>query len=309
MKEGISLKILVVFSLLAFMVACAPPQPATAIKKKVIAVETFLADIAKNIAGERIAVDALLPPGADPHTYEPTPQDGARLADSDLIIINGAEFESWINPLLKNIAAEAKIVVASENLTPREHEEDGGGENGHHEVDPHFWLDPERTLVYLENIRKAFEKMDKDGAAYYKIQCDAYSHNIKQLDQWIIGKIGELPAERRLLVTNHESLGYFAERYGFRIVGTIIPSVSTGTSPSTQQMAKLIEDIKTSKVPAIFLETGANPQLARQIERETGAKVILDLNTHSVDPGKPGQSTYLEMMQTMVETIVSSLMQ
>lgn len=288
---------------------CSTPSVSVAGQKKVIAAETFLMDMAKNIGGERIAVDSLVPAGTDPHTYEPTPRDGARIAESDLVIVNGAELESWIEPLLKNVGAEKKVVVASEGLKNRSTIAAGrqNDAHGHSETDPHFWLDPKSVLIYIENIRKALEVIDPVGKETYANNYRAYSHLLEDLDLWISLKTGEVPVDRRLFVTNHESLGYFADRYGFKIVGTVIPSSSTEATPTAKQISVLIEQIKQLNVPAIFLETGANPQLAIQIERETGAKVVLDLNTHSVDKNKTGQTSYIEMMKTMVETIVQAL--
>jgi ABC-type Zn uptake system ZnuABC Zn-binding protein ZnuA len=299
----------ITFLMIFVITGCTSPRVPSPGKKKVIAAESFLAEMTKNIAGERVAIDTLVPPELDPHTFEPTSKDAARLQGSDLVIINGNGLEAWIEPLIINVISRDKILEASASLQPRDHDEDAkeSGSQHTHEIDPHFWLDPNLVLVYLEKIYQGLVSIDKEGESVYQNNKNAYRQLIIQLDEWIVNKVKEIPEERRLLVTNHESLGYFADRYGFTIVGTIIPSVSTGAAPSSQQMAMLIEKIKAMKIPAIFLETGANPQLASQIERETGVKVVLNLNTHSVIPGKAGQSTYIELMKSMVDTIVQSL--
>lgn len=277
---------------------------------RVLAIETFLADVAQNVAGERLTVEALIPVGVDPHGFEPTPQDVAKVAEADVLIVNGAGLESFLGPLLDNVGSHTQVIEASAGLTPRtpyeeEHEHAHEHEHEHtHESDPHFWLDPNAVIRYVENIRDGLSRADPEGAAVYTANAESYIAQLRELDAWIVTQVAQIPPERRLLVTNHESLGYFADRYGFRIVGAIVPSASTGASPSAGEMAQLIEDIRDSGAPAIFLETGANPQLAEQIARETGVKVVTGLYTHSTGSQVP---TYIEMMQHNVRAIVEAL--
>ena len=283
---------------------------------KVIAVETFLADIAQNVAGDRLKVDALLPEGVDPHSYEPTPRDVTRVAESRVLIVNGGGVEEFLDRLLKNAGGERKIVDASMGLTsrrpkdgePAEMEEPDHVETGHHhEGDPHFWLAPGNIPAYVENIRRGLTEADPDGAAAYAAGAAAYTARIEDLDRWIAGQVEQIPADRRLLVTNHESLGYFADRYGFKIIGTIVPGTSTEAAPSARQMAKLVDEIKATGAGAIFLETGTNPGLARQVARETGIKVVTELYTHSTTgPGGPAP-TYIDMMKYNTSAIVEAL--
>ncbi len=119
--------------------------------------------------------------------------------------------------------------------------------------------------------------------------------------------MAEVPAERRLLVTSHEVFGYFADRYGFQVVGTVIPGFSTGVSPSAQELAQLVEQIRETGAPAIFIETGANPQLAGQVGQEAGVKVVTDLLTHSITEAAGPAPSYIDMMRYNVKTIVEAL--
>jgi ABC-type Zn uptake system ZnuABC Zn-binding protein ZnuA len=267
---------------------------------RVLAVESFLADIAQNVAGDRLTVETLIPLGVDPHAYQPTPRDAAKVADCSLLIANGAGIEAFLDPLLANAGGERLIITASAGLTPRP---DPSGE--HPQGDPHFWLDPNNVIQYVENIRDGFSQADPDGAAIYAANAAAYIEQLKALDQWITQQVATLQPERRMLVTNHESLGYFADRYGFTVVGAVIPSVSTDASPTAQQMAALIEQIKATGAPAIFLEMGANPQLAQQIAAETGVKVVTDLYTHSLSAPDGPAPTYIDMMKYNVGRIVA----
>lgn len=297
--------------LLALLLAACQPAKAPATKTEastpdVIATLSFLADIAQHVASDRLRVSSLLPAGVDPHSYEPTPADVAKVADCEVLIINGAGLEAFLDKLLRSVGGERLVIEASAGLVSRTTKEDEtvAHEEAHkHESDPHFWLDPNLAIRYVENIRDGLSQADPQGASLYAANATAYIAQLQELDTWIRAQVAQIPPERRLLVTNHESLGYFADRYGFRLVGTIIPSVSTGASPSAQQLARLVEAIKESGAPAIFLETGSNPQLAQQLAQETGVRVITDLYTHS--PGAEGG--YLEMMRHNVRLIVEGL--
>ncbi len=277
---------------------------------------TFLADIARNIAGDRVEVESLLPTGADPHSYQPTPQDAAKIAQSKLLIVNGVEYEHFIETLLENAGGERLIVTASDGLKPRHMKGHEGGEHAgetesneshaHEAGDPHMWLDPNNVITYVENIREGLTHFDPEGAAIYRSNADAYVAELKSLDAWIAEQVKQIPAEKRLLVTNHESLGYFAERYGFTMAGTIVESFSSGASPSAGQMAGLIDQIKASGAPAIFLDASDNESLAEQIANETGVRVVTDLHLESLTDGAPA-ATYIDMMKHNVTLIVNAL--
>jgi len=282
----------------------------------VLASTTFLADIAQNVAGDRLTVDSLLPVGADPHAYQAAPSDVAKIAESNLLILNGVEYEHFIESLLENAGGERVIVEATAGLEPHAIEEHEGEDHaaeaapaeGHdHEAgDPHMWLDPNLVITYVENIRDGLSQVDPKGAETYKSNADAYIAQLKDLDAWIVEQVNTVPAERRLLVTNHEAMGYFAERYGFEVTGSVIPSFSSNATPSAQEMAGLIDEINRLGAPAIFLDTADNNILAQQIADETGVMIVDDLHLESLTDGAPAP-TYIEMMKDNVSKIVEAL--
>lgn len=277
---------------------------------KVLAVESFLTDIAQNVAGDRLSIDTLMPLGIDPHAFEPSPRDVVKITECDLLIINGAGFESWLQPVLDSAGADHTIMEASAGLqsrSPSEGEAVEEHEDEHHTGDPHFWLNPLNTIRYVENIRDALISADPDGADAYTKNAADYIKQLQALDEYIQDQVAAIPLEDRVIVTNHESFGYFADRYNFQIVGTVIPGVSTGAAPSAQQLAHLIDQIKTSGATAIFIETGANPQLAEQVAQETGVKVITDLYTHSITDAIGAAPTYIDMLKHNTLTIVNAL--
>jgi ABC-type Zn uptake system ZnuABC Zn-binding protein ZnuA len=283
-----------------FLTSCGSAPKSNDNTLRVLASTTFLADITRNVASDRAQVESLLPIGADPHSYQAAPTDVAKISNSDLLILNGLEYENFILPLLQNVGAKKMTVEATSGLSPRK---DAGNENG---VDPHMWLDPNLVVTYVENIRDGLIKVDPDGTETYKSNADAYIAQLKDLDGWIVEQVNTIPVERRLLVTNHEAVGYFAERYGFEVAGSVIPSFSSNAAPSAQEIARLIDAIKKIKAPAIFLDTADNNTLAQQIAGETSVKIVDDLHLESLTEGVPA-ATYIEMMKYNVSKIVEAL--
>ena len=304
-------KIALLVLALSVLTACQPPsqaaQPGEAkASLKVIAAESFLGDIAQNVAGDRVKIDALMPIGIDPHTFEPTPADVAKVADSDVLIVNGAGLEGFLNKLLQNAGGQRDTIEASAGLTSREQQK-GEVADPNHAGDPHFWLDPNNVIKYVENIRDGLSKVDPGGTAVYQANADAYISKLKDIDRWIADRVNAVPKAARLLVTNHDNFGYFADRYGFKIIGTVVPSVSTDSAPSAQQLAGLIDHIKAKQAKAIFLERGANPQLAEQVAQETGVQVVTNLYGDSLGDAHSPAATYIDMLKFDTDTIVTAL--
>ena len=308
----IRLSAILVLTALAAAGCSRPPAPPAA-PAPVIAVENFLADFTRQVAGTRQDVRSLVPFGVDPHGYEPTPQDVASVARARLIVVNGAGLESFITKLISNAGGDRPLVEASAGLTSRTAREGEVLEGGAiaagpgAEPDPHFWMDPVMTVRYVQNIRDALSRVDPAGEKTYGANADAYIKQLRDLDAWIADQVAAIPSEKRLLVTNHESLGYFADRYGFHIVGTVIPSVSSEASPTARQLARLVDGLKKAGAPAVFLEVGGNPQLARQVAQEAGIRVVTELYTHSLTDSSGPAPTYLDMMRYNVKTIVEAL--
>jgi ABC-type Zn uptake system ZnuABC Zn-binding protein ZnuA len=266
----------------------------------ILTTSTILADITRNVAGERLIVESLLPVGADPHSYQPTPQDTAKISRAGVLIVNGAEYEHFLESLLENAGRESMLVEASAGLRLRT---DAGAEHG---IDPHLWLDPNNVIAYVENIREGLTHFDPDGSQTYQANADAYVTQLQELDAWIAEQIAQIPPAHRVLVTNHEAFGYFAERYGFTVVGTIVESFSSDASPSAQQMASLIDQIRQSEAPAIFLDASDSPALAQQIAAETGVAVVTDLHIESLTDGAPA-GTYIDLMKHNVSRMMEVL--
>jgi ABC-type Zn uptake system ZnuABC Zn-binding protein ZnuA len=300
-------KMLPILIILTLLTACRATT-STGQPLRALAVETFMADIAQNVAGDRLKVESLMPLGADPHSFEPTPRDVARVADSPILIVNGAGYEAFLDRLLQNAGGQRTLIVASTGLAQR-NPSNGNTDASHTapEEDPHFWLNPINVIQYVENIRDGLIQADPAGKDLYMRNAQTYVAQLNDLDTWMAAQVANIPVDRRLLVTNHESLGYFADRYGFIVIGAIVPNVSSMASPSAQQLAALIDQIKVTGAPAIFLETGTNTQMAQQIAKETGIQVVNDLYTESLSATDGPAPTYLELMRYDMRRIVTAL--
>jgi ABC-type Zn uptake system ZnuABC Zn-binding protein ZnuA len=263
----------------------------------VLTTTTILADITRNVVGDRLSVGSLLPVGADPHSYQPVPQDSAKVSQSKVLITTGADYEEFLQPLLDNAGGKEHVIEASAGVQLLSNEEG---------TDPHTWLDPANVIVSVDTIRAGLTRYDPDGAELYQANASAYTDQLMELDAWIDEQVAQIPPQRRVLVTNHEAFGYFAKAYGFRVVGAIIPGFSTGSSASAQQIADMIEQVKLYQAPAIFLDASDNPDLAKQIAAETDVIVVSDLHLESLAQDGPA-ATYIEMMRDNVTKIVQAL--
>ncbi len=307
-------RFLFLFLLGSLSCSCNASSPSS-LPLKVTAVENFLADIAQNVAGDRFAVNSLIPYGIEPHEFEPTPKDMAAVAESDLLIANGGGLEGWLETGLKNVGGSRILVTASAGLTSRpvnsapvpSNSSGSSPAPSSSAVDPHFWFDPVLVKTYVANILQGFLQLDPSGEADYRRNARSYIAALDDLDGWIRSQVDLIPAEQRVLVTDHEDLGYFADQYGFEILGSLYPGISPDAEPSASQFADLIQKIRSSRAKAIFLEMGANTQLANQLSQETGIRVIAGLYTHSLTPPGGVAPTYLDMIRYDVNLIVEAL--
>jgi len=299
-KTGLSaisgiVTIAMVVSTAVLVIGCGGAQNGDVIptdKPVALAETSFLADIAQNVAGDRMQMSSILPEGSDPHSFDPTPQDAANVSKADVVMINSVGFEPPVDRLIASAGSEDLLVIdCSAGLAGAE-------------VDPHFWLDPTNVITYVENIRAGITSIDPAGGETYAANAVVYRQRLEELDSWIVQRVAGVPLARRLLVTNHESFGRFAARYGFTVVGTILPSAETDSAPSAEGLAELAKAIEATGAPAIFVETGNNPALAEQLARETGVEVVTDLYTHSLGPGA---ESYVAMMEWNVDHIVEAL--
>jgi zinc/manganese transport system substrate-binding protein len=263
---------------------------------------SVLEDLVRNVGTNRIQARSFVPRNGDAHSFEPGTQDVKALSQSKLVFINGLGLETWFEKLLSNAASNASIITLSDGLKPRQLQEDGQPID-----DPHMWWDLTRTQAYVTRIAAAFERADPAGKTVYATNAKKYNAELDKLDAWAKLEVANIPVGNRKLVTNHDSLGYFAARYGFKIIGQVIPSLGTEQAPSARALATLNRTIQREGVKAIFIENTLNPKLAQTLAEETGAKLAPALYTDSL--GTPGSSgdTFVKAFRYNVTTIVNAL--
>lgn len=275
----------------------------------VVTTNSIIADWVRQVGGDRVDVFTLLPVGSDPHTFQPGARDVTRVADADLVFSIGLNLEGgWLDDLVRNAASSPDVVVSlGELVEPLGLNGQDGLQGEHGPFDPHFWFDPIRVQRAVSDIAERLSLLDPKAEDTYAANAASYSRELDDLHDWTLEQVAQVPPERRRLVTSHDTLGYFAQRYGFEVVGTIIPGVTTELDPSAAELAKLSDAIRAQQVPAIFTETTMSDRLARSLADETGVRVIRALYTGSLDEPGTGADTYTNMMRTNTGVIVDAL--
>ena len=293
--------------LVGVLLVAAALGTANAASVPVAASTSVIADFVKVVGGSRISLLTLVPANADTHTYQPTTRDVQRLSQARALFINGANLEPWL-PRLIGSAPGVKVVTLSSGVKLRRASElvaEGLTADGAY--DPHVWWNPQNVSVYVTTIGAELSRLDPAGKTVYAANVAAYRKQLSSLDAYARTQFGTLPANQRKLVTNHDALGYLAQRYGFTVVGQVMGGLSTEREPSAQELARLVRGVKASGARAIFTENTVNARLAQALSSETGVKIAPPLYTDALGaPGTDGDS-YLKMFRHNVAVIVASL--
>jgi zinc/manganese transport system substrate-binding protein len=293
---------------LAALVAATLATTARAEPIPVVASFSILADFARNVGGERIAVTALVGPDGDSHVFTPTPKDARTVAAARLVIVNGLGFEGWLPRLVNAAGGKATVVEAAKGVSPRQAADDDHGPAGDHDhgaIDPHAWQSVANAKIYVINIRDALIAADDAGAATYRANASAYLARLDDLDRDVRAAIATIPQARRKVISSHAAFGYFAERYGLRFVAP--QGVSTEAEPSARAVAALIRQIKRQGIPAVFLENMTDPRLAHRIAAETGAKIGGTLYADSLTAENGSAPTYIAMVRHNIKALTDAL--
>lgn len=276
---------------------------------QVVATTDVIGDVVSRVGGEKIDLETLIGAGQDPHGYQPAPSDLIRAAEADVIFVNGWQLEEGLLRDLENAAAGVPLAPVSANITPLAfgHEEEG---DVHGVADPHVWLDPHLVRQWVENVRQVLSALDPAHMAEYDTNAAAYFEELDDLIQYATERLETIPPERRKLVTNHESLAYFARAFDFEVVGAVIPSASTVSEPSAQSLAALVDRMAEAGVCTIFADHAVNQSLAEAAAAELqgcAEVAVLPLYTGSLGPPGSGADSYVGMMRLNVDTIVAGL--
>jgi ABC-type Zn uptake system ZnuABC Zn-binding protein ZnuA len=317
-----------VVSLIAVLVLSASgcgddSSPSTgATKVTVVATTTQVADLVREVGGDRVDVRQILQPNSDPHAYEPRPSDVRSLADAEVVFESGGDLDSWLDGLVENAGGDVRRVeliqavptIPDDFLDEAHAGEEGDGEHPEEKVhdhgesaDPHWWQDPRNAIAAVAAIRAALIAADPEGRAGYDADAHAYTERLRRLDRGVRACIGEIPPAQRKLVTTHDSLGYYADRYGIEVVGALIPSLSSAAQPSAGDTQDLVDRIEAQRVEAVFPEGSLDPRLERAVSRETGAAVGRALWADALGPAGSDGETYVESIQSNTAALVEGL--
>ena len=313
--------LLLILSML-FLASCSTPQaPAGTAqasgKLKVVATNSIVADVVRQVGGDAIDLSQLIPLGSDPHSFEPSPQDIAQVADADVVFMNGVGLEEFIQPLLENAGGKAKLVSVSDGISLLEldpsaealeaEEHQGEAPTGEeHSSDPHVWMDPNNVIVWTQNIAATLSELDTANASTYQANAAKYQQQLKDLDAWIQQQVAQIPAENRKIVTDHVIFGYFSARYGFTQVGAVVPGYSTMAEPSAKDLASLEDTIRQLGVKAIFVGKTINPTLEQRVAEDTNIQLVFVYTGSLSESGGPADN-YLSFIKYNVEALVSAL--
>jgi len=290
----------------------------------VVVTTSILGDVVENVVGESAEVEVIMPAGTDPHEFEPSAAQVVSLNDADLIVANGLGFEEGLLDIVDAAAGDGVAVYevgpdVDPLPFPEGFEDDHAGEGGATQDDdhadeegsddPHFFTDPERVADGAENIAEALgaeiPALDNDTITS---QATAYADEIRAASEEIADGFSAIADEDRVLVTNHEVFGYFADRYDFEVIGAVVPGGSTAAGPSPAALGDLVQTIEDAGVPAIFVDSSSPTQLAEAVAAESGSDVeVVSLFSESLGDEGSGGETYLEMIRTNATAITDAL--
>ncbi|GAA2009344.1 zinc/manganese transport system substrate-binding protein [Nakamurella flavida] len=283
--------------------ASAPDRPLIAVSTNI------LGDVVREVIGAQADVLVLMPPGSDPHSFEISAQEAARLRGADLLVSNGLGLEEGVQHHLDAAAADGvpRFVAGDHVETVAYTDDEMSG------PDPHLWTDPRRMLQVLDALEPALAALDAvDGPALHA-SAETYRQELRDLDAHLAELFATIPASRRALVTNHNVFGYLAQRYDFTVVGTVLPGGTTLAAPSASDFDDLIQDMATASVDVVFADVAQPERLMRVLADEADVQVeVVPLFTESLSAATgtgedSGAATYLEMMRSNADRITAAL--
>lgn len=285
---------------------------------EIVVTTSTLGDLVSKVAGPDATVEVLIPLGADPHSFSPSSQQVAEMNGADLVVVNGLGLEEGFDAVLEGVVADGgRVLELGPRLDPipfglEDHDEDGdhddedGDHDDEHSLDPHIWMDPLRMAEAAALVGAELASIDND--VDWSGRADAYASELQQLHAEIEDLLSTVDEADRVLVTNHEALGYFADRYHFEVVGTVIPGGSTLGDPSSEALASLVDTMRDLGVSVIFAETTQPSALADAVAAELGGDVqVVELYTGSLGEAGSGAENLVDMLRANASRIAQAL--
>lgn len=271
-------------------------------KFKVVTTFTIIADMARNVAGDKADVESITRPGAEIHDYQPTPRDLMRAQGANLVLWNGLGLERWFEKFFNNVSGVPSVVVST-GVEPMGITE--GPYSG--KPNPHAWMSPTDGIIYVNNIRDALMKYDPANAEAYQKNADAYIAKIRAAIDPIKAELGALPENKRWLVTSEGAFSYLARDFGLKTL--YLWPINSEQQGTPQQVKKLIDEVRANHIPAVFSESTISPKPAQQVARETGARYGGVLYVDSLSEKNGPVPTYIDLLKVTSSTIAKGLTQ
>lgn len=269
----------------------------------VVATFSILGDLVRNVGGDDVEVATLVGPNADVHVYSPTPADAKSLAAAKAVFVNGLDLEGWMTRLISASGTKAIVVVCGDGIKPLKMED--WQQTGQMVMDPHAWQSVANAKIYVANIRSGLSRADPVNKDFYNAKATSYLGKLDAVEKEVKEVIGEIPPERRKIITTHNSFGYFADAYGMQFISP--EGVSTEAEPSAKDVAKIITQIKNQNIPAVFLENVVDPRLLQEIASETGAKIGGTLYSDALSAANGPAASYIELMRNNIHQFAKAL--
>lgn len=296
-RTFVAMRIVLVAAGLALLAGCGDADSGGAGGRPSVVVTTnIVGDVVRNLVGDAAAVEVLMPPSADPHDFAPSAQQAAAMREADVLVVNGLGFEEGLLDAIGSATDDGvAVVTATDAIEPLDD-------------DPHLFTDPARMRDAAELIAaELVEQIPELDTDAFRRRADAYLADLEALDAEVEALLADLPTERRLLVTNHDVFGYFADRYGFEVLGVVVPGGSTLAEPSAADLADLLTTIDEQEVPAIFADTSSPARLADALAAEGTDVAVVELFSESLGEEGSGADTYVGMVRTNAERIAAAL--
>ena len=292
---------------LTMLLAFAGSDGQAAERPKVVATFSVLGDMVGRIAGDKVQLTTIVGGDADCELYQPTAADARAVADARLFVMNGLSprFEPWAEILLKRAPFRGTKLVASQGVNVIIDDRPRGAVKGP-QVDQHAWHDPANALVYVANIAEGLTRLDPPNAALYPAQAERYAQEIRALDAWARTELAAIPASNRRFITSHDGFEYLARAYDIEM--TPARGMVNDTDPSAEDIARLIQQIRATKVKAIFIENMNDPRLIERVAREAGATVGGTLYSDALSKSGGDADTYLKMIKHNVSTLKAAML-
>jgi zinc/manganese transport system substrate-binding protein len=287
---------------LCLMLACCT-QAAAAAPVRVVVSFSILGDIVRRIGGSEVDVTSLIGPDSDPHVFEPNPDQARLLAKAQLFVVNGLGFEGWLTRLIRSAQFGGVVVTATDGIAPITATEPGQASSV---PDPHAWQDPRNVIIYADNIARALAAVDSAHAEAYRQRFQTYQAELEALDRGVRAELGEIPADKRRVITSHDAFAYYGKTYGVTFLA--VEGLNTDSEPAAKSLAELIRQIRREGIKALFLENISDPRLVEQLARDTGTTPGPALYSDALSRPNGPAPTYIRMIEYNTAALKSGML-